>query len=342
MTAEPLFAPSPTRLVVDVHVRPGAGSTLAADVHRGLGHRPRWLPPKHFYDDHGARLFDAICDLDEYYPTRSEMALLRRVARPLMELTRPADLVELGSGFPRKAEVLLDALARVTRTPRYVPVDISEGALRAGAAVLLGRIPGLHVHGVVGDYERHLRLTPPGGPRLVAFLGGTIGNLDPRGAARFLRALARQLRPGDHLLVGMDLVKDIATLERAYDDARGVTAAFNRNVLRVINRELGADFDPARFDHVAVYNRRAARIEMHLRARETHTVDIPGASLRITLDRGETIRTEISRKFTRATGAAMLRRAGFTLERWDEGPDPRDPSQRPAFALALARCPPSL
>jgi L-histidine N-alpha-methyltransferase len=302
---------------------------LAADVRRGLTARPKWLPPKYFYDDRGSRLFDAICTLPEYYPTRTEHALLTEIADAVIAATRPAQLVELGSGASRKTRLLLDALTRVQRAPTYVPIDVSESTLRHSAAGLRIAYPELRVHAIVADYDRGVPRLSGAAPRLVAFLGSTIGNFEPPDDVNFLRRLGRQMSRGDHFLIGVDLVKSVERLHAAYNDAAGVTAEFNRNVLLVLNRELQADFDPARFEHVAFYNAARSRIEMHLRARAAHAVRIAALDLSIAFLAGETIHTESSRKFTRATATAMLGAAGFRLERWYASPNA-------AFALALA------
>jgi L-histidine N-alpha-methyltransferase len=289
---------------------------LARDVEHGLTGLPKTLPSKYFYDDRGSHLFDRICDLPEYYPTRTEQALLERIAHEVIGLARPSHLIELGSGASRKTRVLLDALTRVRPAAWYVPIDVSGGVLRRSAAALRGAYPRLRVHGVVGDYERHLRHIPPAERRLAVFLGSTIGNFTRAGAVDFLAHLARHLSPGDSLLLGVDLVKPVEILNAAYNDSSGLTAEFNLNVLRVINRELRADFDLARFAHLAFFDREASQIEMHLRARWTHDVDIAGIGRIVHFEAGETIRTEISRKFTRASTTAMLEAAGFAVTRW--------------------------
>src|SRR5262245_8657801 len=322
--------PSDPLLCVDRHLRDDYRAQLAADVRHGLTQHPKRLPPKYFYDDRGSRLFEAICELPEYYLTRTEHALLIEIADAVIGATHPSQLVELGSGASRKTRILLDALTRVQPAATYMPIDVSESTLRHSAAALRLAYPALHVHAIVADYERGLpRLTGDDGERLVAFLGSTIGNFVPPDDVNFLRRVARQLAAGDHLLLGVDLVKPVERLHAAYNDSAGVTAEFNRNVLRVLNRELQADFDPARFEHVAFYDPDSAQIEMHLRARTAHTVRIGALDLTIAFRAGETIHTESSRKFTRATATAMLAQAGFRLQRWYTSPDT-------AFALALA------
>ncbi len=318
------------RLRIERHLVPAAlRRQLAEDVRRGLLAERKRLPPKYFYDERGAQLFDAICDLPEYYLTRSEHALLAEVAGEVVAAVAPSHLVELGSGASRKTRLLLDALVAGQADPWYVPIDVSETMLRASAAALRAAYPSLGVLGMVTDYEHGLPPLPSAARRLVAFLGSSIGNFAPPDDVRFLRAVASRLTPTDRLLLGTDLVKAVDVLEAAYDDAAGVTAEFNRNVLRVINRELGANFEPARFEHVAFFNPAAAQVEMHLRARQAHRVRIAALDAEIRFAAGETIHTESSRKFTRASATAMLAAGGFRLERWL-------PSQDGGFALALA------
>jgi len=295
--------------MVDVHLEATEERTLADDALDGLTRPFKELPPKHFYDARGSELFEAICGTPEYYPTRTEMAILQERAG---ELAAGFDeLVELGSGATDKARLLLAA----ADIGRYVPVDVSEAVVRAAADELTADFPGLDVHGLVGDFERHLdRLPPAGGPRLVAFLGGTIGNFPPGSRRRFLRGVAGAMGPEDRLLLGTDLVKDPAVLEAAYNDSAGLTAEFNRNVLHVCNRELGADFDVDAFEHVAFYDRRRQWIEMRLRAVEPQAVDIPALDLRVDFTHREELRTEISAKFTPKRLRADLAAAGLRLE----------------------------
>ncbi len=322
---------TPYRL--DVHVPPsGTAAALAEDVRRGLTSDPKWLLPKYLYDERGCELFEAITELPEYYQTRTELSVLQGVAAGLVRRAEPTELVELGSGSSRKTEVLLDAMGAAGGLRRYLPFDISPGALLAAAGRLAEAYPGLRVHGVAGDFERHLGEVPPrtsGGRRLVAFLGGTIGNLHPDARAPFLRAVSRLLGPGDRLVLGTDLAGDPARLEPAYDDAAGVTAAFNLNLLRVLNRELGADFAPERFAHVAVYRPGPAWIEMRLRALEDQRVRVGALDLEVDFAAGEEMVTELSCKFTRPGVAAMYRDAGLELLEWHT-----DPGER--FAVSVA------
>jgi L-histidine Nalpha-methyltransferase len=304
---------------------------LADDVLDGLTRPFKELPPKHFYDARGSELFDRICELPEYYPTRTERQILERSAAAIVEETGAAELVELGSGSADKARILLDAMDRAGTLRRYVPFDVSQHALESAARELVAEYSGLHVEGVIGDFERHLANVPDSdaGPRIVALLGGTIGNFPPGTRRRLLREIGRLLGPEDRLLLGTDLVKDPAVIEAAYDDPDGVTAEFNRNVLRVINRELGADFTPEAFDHVAFYDGRNEWIEMRLRARRPHSVLVADLGLRVEFAAGEELRTEISAKFTRRRIETDFRAAGLKLERWYTDPDD-------LFAVSLA------
>ncbi|HST55703.1 MAG TPA: L-histidine N(alpha)-methyltransferase [Solirubrobacteraceae bacterium] len=305
--------------------------SLADDVLDGLTRPFKELPPKHFYDARGAELFDRICELPEYYPTRTERLILQQSAANIAAITGAVELVELGSGTAAKTRVLLDALYAAGTLARYIPVDVTESMVRDCAAELIEEYPGLHVHGVIGDFERHLdRIPAASGPRIVAFLGGTIGNFPPGSRRRFLRQIARLLGPEDHLLMGTDLVKDPHVLQRAYDDSQGVTAEFNRNVLSVLNRELDADFDPDDFDHVALFEPRHEWIEMRLRARREHTTLVRALDLPVHFRAGEELRTEISAKFTHERLSGDLAAAGLELARWLTDPDE-------LFALSLSR-----
>jgi L-histidine N-alpha-methyltransferase len=309
----------------------GESRTLADDVREGLTRSFKELPPKHLYDTRGAELFEQICELPEYYPTRTERAILERVAGELIAQTGASELVELGSGSATKTRLLLDAMAAAGTLESFIAVDVTESFVRDSAAELIAEYPGLRVHGLIGDFERHLdRLPPPSGPRLLAFLGGTIGNFAPANRRRFLRTVCGLLGADDHLLLGTDLVKDRSILEAAYDDSAGVTAEFNRNILYVLNRELGANFDPASFQHVARFDAENEWIEMRLRAREAQQVELTALGLTVNFEAGEDIRTEISAKFTRERVAAELAAAGLALAAWHTDPDDW-------FALSLAR-----
>jgi L-histidine Nalpha-methyltransferase len=331
---KPLTPPEPVvqaAIRIDSHLADAHERSLADDVLDGLTRPFKELPPKHFYDARGAELFDRICELPEYYPTRTERAILNSSAAELATLTGAAELVELGSGTAAKTRVLLDALHDAGTLVRYIPVDVTESMVRDCAEELTDEYPGLQVHGVIGDFERHLDQVPPAvGPRIVAFLGGTIGNFPPGSRRRVLREIAGLLGPGDHLLMGTDLVKDPDILKDAYDDAQGVTAEFNRNVLRVLNRELEAGFDPDDFDHVAMFDPEHEWIEMRLRARREHTTLVRALDLPVHFHAGEEMRTEISAKFTPERIEADLSAAGLELVRWLTDPDG-------LFALTLSR-----
>ncbi len=316
---------------IESHLDGAHERSLADDVLDGLTRPFKELPPKHFYDARGAELFDEICELPEYYQTRAERAILEQRSVEIAELTHAAELVELGSGTASKTRVLLDALHSAGTLRRYVPVDVTESMVRDCATELTSEYPGLQVHGVIGDFERHLGEVPDAlGARIVAFLGGTIGNFPPGSRRRVLREIAALLAPGDHLLMGTDLVKDPEVLEAAYDDAQGVTAEFNRNVLHVLNRELGADFEPEDFEHVALFDREHEWIEMRLRARRAHTTHVRALDLPVHFQAGEEIRTEISAKFTEERIEGDLAAAGLELVRHFTDPDG-------LFALTVSR-----
>lgn len=301
------------RLSLERWIDPHDVDTLRDDVRRGLGARPCWLPSKHLYDGAGSRLFEQICELPEYYPTRVEAQVLRTVARGIARHVRPHTIVELGSGSAAKTRLLLDEVGRLGAPATYVPLDISQEVLEASAHRLLEAYPWLSVRAVVADFERPLADLPRGEGVLLVFLGGTLGNFEEEACERFLARLSSSLGPGAALLVGTDMVKDRARIELAYNDSRGITARFNLNVLTLINRRLGADFDPAQFEHLAFFDEPRAQIEMHLRARSPVRARVPAAGLTVSLAPGETIRTEISRKFTPESGAALLERTGFSL-----------------------------
>jgi L-histidine N-alpha-methyltransferase len=317
-------------MTIDRHLTPeDLAASLRADVRAGLTATPKTLPPKYFYDGRGSELFEDITRLPEYYQTRAEATILAERADEIADVTKARSLVELGSGSSEKTHLLLRALRAVGSLESYVPVDVSADAIEWAMPGLVADYPGLDVHGVVADFERHLHLLPTDGPRLVAFLGGTIGNFEPAHRATFLASLGETLQPGDALLLGTDLVKDPDRLVRAYDDSAGVTAAFNLNVLHVINRELGGTFDVDRFEHVAVWDAEREWIEMRLRSRGDQRVDVHALGLGVDFADGEEMRTEVSAKFTEARVAAELTGAGLRLAHWwtDQAGD---------FALSLA------
>jgi L-histidine Nalpha-methyltransferase len=320
-----------TTPVVDIYLTPEhAERSLRADARLGLTDSPRWLPSKWFYDKRGSDLFEQITRLPEYYPTRAEASILAAHAGDIAARTGAHTLVELGSGSSEKTRLLLDALQAGGTLREYVPLDVSESALRDAVMSMHHDYPKLAIHGVVGDFTQHLDRIPGQTPRMVAFLGGTIGNLFPDQRATFLGELRDTLVPGEWLLLGTDLVKSPDVLVPAYDDAAGVTAAFNRNVLAVLNRELGADFDVENYEHVAIWDPENEWIEMRLRAGAAARVTLAVLALDIALDSGEEIRTEISAKFRKEGIDAELAAAGFSLDCWWTDPEGR-------FALSLAR-----
>lgn len=303
---------------------------LRRDVLEGLTSTPKSLPPKWFYDERGSALFEEITRLDEYYPTRREREILRARAAEVAAATGAQTLLELGAGSGEKTRLLLDALSAAGTLRTYVPVDVSGDFLTAAAAQIAADYPDLAVRTVVADYEQHLDMLPAAPRRLIVFLGGTIGNMPPATRIGFLGAVRATMAPDDALLLGADLVKDEDRLVRAYDDARGVTAEFNRNVLRVINRELGADFEPDAFEHVARWDPANEWIELRLRSARAQTVRIEELDLEVAFAAGEQMRTEISAKFRRERLAAELGGAGLALAGFwtDRAGD---------FSLSLAR-----
>lgn len=320
-----------TAPTLDVHLSPDdADTALRADARAGLTAHPKWLAPKWFYDARGSELFEEITTLAEYYPTRTERALLRQHADRLAEASGADTLVELGSGSSEKTRLLLDALARAGTLRRYVPQDVSISALEAAATEVAGEYPDVEVHGVVGDFTRHLDQLPGGDHRLLAFLGGTLGNLLPAERAVFLADARATLVPGEHLLLGVGLVTDPQVMVPAYDDPVGVTAEFNRNVLHVLNRELGADFAPDAFTHVALWNADDEWIEMRLRASKDMHVRVAALNLEVDLAEGEDILTEVSAKFRVDGITTELATAGFDVATVSTDTDER-------FALLLAR-----
>jgi len=305
-------------------------SSIEVDCRAGLTARPKDIPPKWFYDDRGSALFDEITRLEEYYPTRCERAILEAQAAAIVAASGADTLVELGSGTSEKTRVLLDAMRSAGVLSRFVPFDVSKQTLHDAAAAIEYEYPGCDVQPVVGDFTLDLDTIPRRGRRLIAFLGGTIGNLLPEDRRRFLRAVGRLLEPGDFFLLGTDLVKDVDRLVAAYDDASGVTAEFNKNVLHVLNRELDADFDVSTFEHVAVFDNDREWIEMRLRSSQTQTVNLAAIDLTIEFDAGEEMRTEVSAKFRREGVEREVAAAGLCLTHWwtDDAGD---------FALSLSR-----
>jgi L-histidine Nalpha-methyltransferase len=321
-------------IAIEVHLDAEVSATMARDVRRGLMTIPKELSPKYFYDERGSRLFERITELDEYYPTRAEREILScRAGEIVAAAGNPRALVELGSGSAAKTRHLLSAMRQVGCLETYVPVDISEEITQRIAAELVGEYRGLAVRGLVCDFEHHLeRIPDTGEERLIAFLGGTIGNLYPYQRRSFMCRIAALMYPGDHFLLGSDLIKDRARLEAAYDDAGGVTAEFNKNVLEVLNREMGADFDLDSFEHVARYDAEAERMDIRLRSLAAQRVRLEAIDLTVDFAAGEELRTEISTKFTRGRLEAVYAHAGLELCGWftDAAGD---------YALSLARRP---
>ncbi|KWX22695.1 histidyl-tRNA synthetase [Mycolicibacterium wolinskyi] len=293
-----------------------AAAALRRDVRDGLTQTPKTLPPKWFYDSVGSDLFDQITRLPEYYPTRTEAQILRERSAEITAAAGADTLVELGSGTSEKTRMLLDAMRAGGSLRRFIPFDVDAGVLRAAGDAIGREYPGIEIDAVCGDFEEHLGKIPRVGRRLVVFLGSTIGNLTPGPRMDFLSALADTLQPGDSLLLGTDLVKESERLVRAYDDSAGVTAAFNRNVLAVVNRELDADFDLDAFDHVAKWNSVEERIEMWLRARTPQQVRIAALDLDVAYAAGEEMLTEVSCKFRPDGVAAELAKAGLRQTHW--------------------------
>ena len=307
-----------------------AGAELAADARHGLTDAHKHLPSKWFYDARGSQLFEDITRLPEYYLTRAETQILENHADAILGTIRPVEIVELGSGYSVKTKLLIDAMRRIDSGQTYIPIDISDDAVWAAAQHLCTYYPWLTIDGLVGDYFSDLPKVPRRGRRLVAFLGSTIGNYEETERKQFLRALAGMLAPEDGLLLGLDLVKAPESLIAAYDDAAGVTAEFNRNMLHVVNRELGADFVVQDFEYVCVWNERRACVEMGLRATRDMTVRLEAIGLEVEFGHGELLHNEVSCKFTRRTASDELGAAGLALDSWYT--DPRN-----RFALALAR-----
>jgi L-histidine Nalpha-methyltransferase len=319
--------------LIEIEVHLPAGGTLAGlaeDVREGLSSPFKEIPPKYFYDERGSELFEAITELPEYYPTRAERSILEAEAGEIVSAANPTTLIELGSGAASKTRCLLDAMSDAGSLETYVPVDISEEITRRVAEELIAEYDGLRVHGIVCDYETHLERVPREEGALIAFLGGTIGNFRPGPRRSFLARIATLMYPGDRFLLGTDLVKDPAVLEAAYNDSAGITAEFNRNVLRVINRELDANFDPDGFEHVAFWDADNEWIDIRLRSLAEQFIDLRALDMRVHFARNEEMRTEISTKFTRERLEASYAAAGLELDEWWTDPDQ-------LYAVSLAR-----
>ncbi|MGD8496161.1 MAG: L-histidine N(alpha)-methyltransferase, partial [Gemmatimonadales bacterium] len=321
----------PSRVIVrNLLDEQGSPFELAADARRGLTSHPKTMPPKYLYDDRGSELFERITGVPEYYQTRTERGILQRVAPLVVDRVRPTVLIEFGSGSAFKTRVLLEEMRRAGRLEGYGMLDVSESASRTAAAALIRDYPRLSIECVITDFEHSQPLPFRGSRRLLAFLGSTIGNFELDAAHEFLGGVAARLQHEDAFLIGFDLVKEREDLLRAYDDAAGITAAFNLNLLRVLNRELDADFDLDAFEHRVRYDESHARIEMHLVSRRTQVVRLGALDLVVEFAKGETICTELSHKYTRRSVEALLEEAGLVLDLWETDPDGR-------FALCLAR-----
>jgi L-histidine Nalpha-methyltransferase len=289
---------------------------VKTQITRGLSTYPKTLPSKLFYDERGSTLFEQICELPEYYQTRTEHQLLTRWADEIVKLTGAEELVELGSGAATKTRVLLDAMTRVGQLRHYVPFDVDESIVRRVSEELIKEYPGIHIHGVVGDFLVHLEHIPEGGKRLVVILGGTIGNLPTAAAQTFLTAVNAEMASGDYFLLGVQLITDRRRLEAAYNDTQGITAKFNKNIIRVLRHKFGANSDPDSFDHVARYNEDEHRIEMWLRSRVEQTLDIRELNIQVHFQKGEEVRTEISTKYDDSLADSLLTSSGFELVKW--------------------------
>jgi L-histidine Nalpha-methyltransferase len=303
-------------ITIDVPLTREDPVLLKNQITQGLLGNPKTLPSKLFYDERGSTLFEQICELPEYYQTRTEHQLLTNCADEIVTLSGAEELVELGSGAATKTRVLLDAMATIGQLRYYVPFDVDETIVRRVSEELIQEYPGLQIHGVVGDFLRHLEHIPEGGKRLVVILGGTIGNLPPKAAQEFLTGVNRAMASGDFFLLGVQLITDPWRLEAAYNDRQGITAQFNKNIIRVLCNTFGALSDPDVFDHVARYNKEAHRIEMWLRSRIEHTLDIPDLDLQVRFDQGEEVRTEISTKYDRSLAENLLTTSGFAMAKW--------------------------
>jgi len=302
---------------IAVHLDPGElVDQLANDIQDGLRSIPKSLPPKYFYDARGSELFDEITRLEEYYPTRAESQILQSQSAQIASLTQAQTLIEIGSGTSEKTRLLMKALSGAGTLQQFIPFDVDPAVLEGASTAVAEEFPGVNVLPVVGDFERHLDKLPRSPRRLMVFLGSTIGNLAPRQRADFLADVRRGLAAGDAFLLGVDLVKSPERLVAAYDDSRGVTAEFNKNVLSVINRQLTADFDLAAFDHVALWDAGQEWIEMRLRSVRDQSVHISALDLDVEFGAGEEMRTEISAKFRRGRLSEELAAAGLRLTQW--------------------------
>lgn len=309
------------RIEIMNYMRDTFHSDIRRDVLQGLTSGQKSIPSKYFYDAHGSHLFETICGLPEYYQTRTELSILKSSATHIVRDLHEADIVELGSGSNLKIRTLLDACIRSGKTDiRYLPVDVSESALVESSIGLLDFYPDLKIVGIVADFTNHIEKIPPGREKLFAFFGSTIGNFPDKERIDLLKRVAGIMGPGDRFLLGIDMIKRVEVLERAYNDSGGVTAEFNKNILNVLNRQLNADFDLSHFDHVAFYNADKERVEMHLRANRSVSSEINELGIQVSMKKGETIHTEICGKFSKESTEAMAEEAGLRIDRWYSDP----------------------
>ena len=311
----------PGRFEILNHLDGKYKNVIAREIREGLTASQKYIPCKYFYDARGSELFEEICRLPEYYPSRTEISILRDVAPELMQTVSHQDLVELGAGANLKMRILLSAVSESSRaTLRYIPVDISQSAVVEESHALIGWYPELQVLGIIADFTSQLDVIPTERPLMLFFLGSTIGNMEQDEAISFLRRICATMKPDDRLLIGFDMVKAREIMEDAYNDLKGITAEFNRNILNVLNNELNADFDPSHFDHVAFFNEDHDRIEMHLRANRYISVKLKSIDLETEFKKGETIHTENSRKFTRESIEDLASRGGLSIQDWYSDP----------------------
>ena len=309
---------SKSRQVIILNCLDGKYSNdIARDIQQGMTASQKYIPCKYFYDALGSRLFKKICQLPEYYPTRTELSILKEIAPELMGTFANRDLVELGSGANLKIRILLDAAGKSNRsTMRYIPMDISESAIAEALADLIERYPELQAMGVVADFTSQLDVLPPKRPLMLCFLGSTIGNMSGDESVSFLRTVSENMKSDDKLLIGFDMVKPRDIMEAAYNDSRGITSEFNKNILNVLNKKLNADFDSSQFDHIAYFNEDESRVEMHLRANRDILVKLGSIRMEVEFKRGETIHTENSRKFTNDIIEGIAEESGLSIQKW--------------------------
>ncbi len=329
-SSQDLSRPVSTRISIDNQIDPASNRKALVELRQGLSENPRRIPTRFLYDRKGSELFEKITNLVEYYLTRAERSLLEQHANKIQSTTSCEELVELGAGAATKTRLLLDAMQSAGKLDLYIPLDVSESEVRRVAEELVEEYPGLKVHGIVADFVHHLTAIPSGVNRLILLLGSTIGNFSHDEAVDFLKRISSEMEECDYFLIGVDLIKDVAIIEAAYNDESGITADFNRNILRVVNQFAQADFQPEQFDHRAFYNSDLSRIEMHLVASRQMSVTLEALDLRLEIGAGEALFTEISCKYDRAMTERMLREAQFQVSEWFTDP-------AGLFALALAR-----